>query len=334
MEHYDRKRALRSRNRRAGALLATLALHLLLGLLFAASGKPPTPSMGSETVPFAIAQPPAPQPLANYASMEPAERTDRPPDEANFISQFNQRTDRETTARKSQGGGESATPTREREPGRDQPKDPAEAAAAPKGRPGEALSPAPAAAIQPETGRPLFVSPGGGKNGEAEAGEGVGPGSLALRDFKPRYDSVQPRAARSGSPMERDYLPLPESDRSRINALQSTYWSFFDRAKSRLQRNWNPSRVFRRFDPDFRKLGSERTTVVKITLQQDVAILEAAVSHSSGLDFLDQEALRALRAAKPFNNVPPGMLDQFGRATFEWAFVVTPEGSSTRWLGR
>ena len=43
---------------------------------------------------------------------------------------------------------------------------------------------------------------------------------------------------------------------------------------------------------------------------------------------------RALRAAKPFNNVPPGMLDQFGRATFEWAFVVTPEGSSTRWLGR
>lgn len=334
MEHYDRKRALRSRNRRAGALLATLALHLLLGLLFAASGEPPRPTTGADTVPFVIAPPPAPQPLANYASLEPKEQTERPPDEANFISQFNQRAERETTARKSQGAGESTTPTREREPGREAAKAASEPAAAPKGKPGESQSPAPASAVQPETARPLFVSPGGGKNGEAEAGEGVGPGSLALRDFKPRYDALQPRAARSGSAMERDYLPLPESDRSRINALQSTYWSFFDRAKSRLQRNWNPSRVFRRFDPEFRKLGSERTTVVKITLQQDGAILEAAVSHSSGLDFLDQEALRALRAAKPFNNVPPGMLDQFGRATFEWAFVVTPEGSNTRWLGR
>jgi TonB family protein len=309
---------MRSRNRRAAALVATLALHLLLILLFATSGEPPRSSTGADTVPFVIAPSPAPQPLANYASMEPEERAERPPDEANFISQFNQRADRETTARKSQGAGESSTPTRERE----------------QGQPGESQSAAPLATATPEPGRPLFVSPGGGKNGEAEAGEGVGPGSLALRDFKPRYDALQPSAARSGSAMERDYLPLPESDRSRINALQSTYWSFFDRAKSRLQRNWNPARVFRRFDPDFRKLGSERTTVVKITLQQDGAILEAAVSRSSGLDFLDQEALRALRAAKPFNNVPPGMLDQFGRATFEWAFVVTPEGSSTRWLGR
>ena len=329
MEHYDRQRARRSRNRRAAALSATVLLHLLLGLLFAKGGPPPRPSTQSEMVPFVIAKNPAPQPLANYASMEPEERTERPPDKANYISQFNQRAERETSARKSQGGGESSAPARERAA----PERPSEPAAAARGKPTDTQQPG-KSVLEPTAGRPGFVAPTGGNNGEAEAGEGVGPGSLALREFKPTYDSVRPAPARSGGAMERDYLPLPESDRARINALQSTYWSFFERAKSRLQRNWNPARAFRRFDPDFRKLGNERATVVKITLQQDGAILEAAVSRSSGLDFLDQEALRALRAAKPFNNVPPGMLDQFGRATFEWAFVVTPEGSSTRWLGR
>lgn len=329
MEQYDRQRARRSRNRRAAALAATVLLHLALGLLFAKGGPPPAPRSLNETVPFVLAPQKAAQPLANYASMEPDQRSERPPDEAKYISQFNQRAERETSARKSKGGGESSAPSRERAAA----EPPSEPAAAARGTP-SAAAPSKVAAVEPMTGRPGFVAPSAGRNGEAEAGEGVGPGSLALREFKPSLSMVRPAPARAGGAMERDYLPLPESDRARINALQSTYWSFFERAKSRLQRNWNPARVFRRFDPDFRQLGNERATVVKITLQQDGAILEAAVSRTSGLDFLDQEALRALRAAKPFNNVPPGMLDQFGRATFEWAFVVTPEGSSTRWLGR
>ena len=333
MEQYDRQRARRSRNRRAAALAATVALHLLLLLVFSNAPAPLPPGQQSVQVPFVIAPRPAPQPLANYATMSPEERSEEAPDQARFMSQFNQRTDRETTVRRSEGATERGSRDR-----RDAAEQAARAASAPpsgaaRGAP-DNLGTDPAATRSPDNGRPTFVAPSAGRNGEAEAGEGVGPGAVALRNFKPSYDLPGPRPAAPESAMERDFLPLPESDRARINALQSTYWSFFERAKTRLQRNWNPARVFRRFDPDFRKLGSERATVVKITLQQDGAILEAAVSRSSGLDFLDQEALRALRAAKPFNNVPPGMLDQFGRATFEWAFIVTPEGSSTRWLGR
>ena len=121
-----------------------------------------------------------------------------------------------------------------------------------------------------------------------------------------------------------DHLELPEGERTELNSVRSIYWSFFNRMHQALEREWDPRAVFAIHDPSFQLYGQQdRYTILRVTLNSEGGLRQAFIERSSGLDFYDDEAIRTFRAAAPFANVPEGLKDENGNATFTFGFNFT-----------
>ena len=146
---------------------------------------------------------------------------------------------------------------------------------------------------------------------------------LNLGAFAPGFGNAG--AAIAAPPVRRaDHLDLPEGERTELNSVRSLYWSFFNRMHQALEREWDPHQVFAIHDPSFQLYGQQdRYTVLRVTLNSEGALRQAFIERSSGLDFYDDEAIRTFRAAAPFPNVPEGLKDENGNATFTFGFNFT-----------
>lgn len=128
-----------------------------------------------------------------------------------------------------------------------------------------------------------------------------------------------------------DYLDLPQGDRTQLNSLENLYWSFWDRIKNQVRDHWQPSHVYRDRDPTGRVFGVEdRYTVLNVTLNGDGSLRHLNVDRSCGLDFLDREAMRAIREAEPFRNIPEALKDDAGLLRFRFGFYFEVNSSSFR----
>jgi TonB family protein len=97
--------------------------------------------------------------------------------------------------------------------------------------------------------------------------------------------------------------------------------TFFNRMKRRVHQNWDPVSVWARHDPTGQVYGFKtRVTRVRVTLNPAGDLTKIIVSRSSGVDLLDDEAVRAFRAAQPFPNPPGGLVDASGNITFQFGF--------------
>ena len=67
---------------------------------------------------------------------------------------------------------------------------------------------------------------------------------------------------------------------------------------------------------------SDRVTMLQVSLRPDGSLAEAFVAKSSGIDELDQEAVKSFEKAQPFAN-PPAALVEHGRIQFPFSFLVT-----------
>ena len=141
-----------------------------------------------------------------------------------------------------------------------------------------------------------------------------------------------------GTPgVQPDHIELPEADRTALNAYRSIYWSFFDRVKSAVEQEWDPVGTMRRYDPRSQLYGTQdRYTILSVTLNSDGSLRHAHVQRGSDLSFYDEEALRAIQTAGPYPNVPEGLKDASGHATFTFGFHLSFETRSARlqWLDR
>jgi len=73
---------------------------------------------------------------------------------------------------------------------------------------------------------------------------------------------------------------------------------------------WQPAQVYRRHDPTGKIYGfRRRLTVLKVTLDKDGAVKKVLLNRPCGLSFLDDEAVRAFKAAGPFHNPPSRLVD-------------------------
>jgi TonB family protein len=147
--------------------------------------------------------------------------------------------------------------------------------------------------------------------------------------FAPGFGN--PGAAIAAPPTRRsDHLDLPEGERTELNSVRSLYWSFFNRMHQALEREWDPHSVFAIHDPSFQLYGQQdRYTILRVTLNSEGGLRQAFVERSSGLDFYDDEAIRTFRAAAPFPNVPEGLKDESGNATFTFGFNFTFRSGSS-----
>jgi TonB family protein len=117
------------------------------------------------------------------------------------------------------------------------------------------------------------------------------------------------------------------------NAFSTRAWvgaSFINRAKRQVAREWQPGRVWLQHDPNGQVYGlKSRVTVLKITLAPDGRLVKAVVVQPSGVDFLDDEAVRAFQAAAPFPNPPDVLRDKEGQISFTFGFyfqIGSPKG--------
>jgi TonB family protein len=108
-----------------------------------------------------------------------------------------------------------------------------------------------------------------------------------------------------------------------LRAKQNLYGSFFNRLADRVSEHWEPERANKAVDPNQTRFGtSTRTTGLWVQLDQQGAITKIVVKKSSGADHLDEEAIRALKAAAPFPNPPEDLVDSNGNIEFDFGFTL------------
>jgi TonB family protein len=72
--------------------------------------------------------------------------------------------------------------------------------------------------------------------------------------------------------------------------------------------------------------GRDRHTLLQVTLMPDGRLKDAWVEKSSGLDFLDLEAVKAFERAQPFPNPPSGLIASDQTVKFQFGFYLEMSG--------
>jgi TonB family protein len=160
------------------------------------------------------------------------------------------------------------------------------------------------------------------KKGEDESVALLGLGFKSLKEV-------------GGGPFN-DYLPdVTEDESTFLNSRQFKYASFFNRIKRDVSQHWHPDVTYRKRDPTGRIYGyKDRLTILKVVLSSDGSLYDISIQKPSGLDFLDQEAVKAFKEAQPFPNPPEGLLDEDGKISFSFGFFFEIHSSPLLWIFR
>ena len=168
----------------------------------------------------------------------------------------------------------------------------------------------------------LLIQPGNG--GTGEDGSRGRRGSEGLAALMPSAESM----SRIIGAAPNDHLRgVEEGDETLLNTREWKYATFFNRLKQRVGEEWDPTSVLRLRDPTGATYqGRDRHTLLEITLDASGRLKDVHVEKSSGLDFLDLEAVRAFERAQPFPNPPPGLVSEGRAVTFTFGFYLEMGG--------
>jgi len=167
----------------------------------------------------------------------------------------------------------------------------------------------------------LRIQLGAGGEEEGSAGRAGTPGLASLMPSRAVMDKVLGAAPN-------DHLrDAEEGDGTLLNTREWKYASFFNRVKQSVGMHWNPNEQLRRRDPTGGIFtGKDRYTLLAITLDEKGQVKDIQVEKSSGLDFLDLEAVSSFKRAQPFPNPPPGLLSQDAEVKFQFGFFLEMGG--------
>ncbi|MBL9037706.1 MAG: energy transducer TonB [Archangium sp.] len=160
-----------------------------------------------------------------------------------------------------------------------------------------------------------------GQGEETSLGRRGAPGILTLLPSPAVLDKIAGAAAN-------DHLrDVDEGDGTYLNTREWKYAGFFNRVKQSVGQQWNPQQQLRARDPSHQIYGGkDRYTLLTVTLNADGRVTDAYVEKSSGLDFLDVEAIKAFERAQPFPNPPPGLLAADMTVRFQFGFFLELSG--------
>jgi len=158
---------------------------------------------------------------------------------------------------------------------------------------------------------------------------GAGGGVPDVPNLKPTQETLE-RALGGGSV---DHLEeVQNGEETALNAKRWVHASFFNRLKRSVAQNWDPGSVWRRRDPTGQVYGSKtRVTEVRVSLSTQGALAKIVVTAPSGVNELDDEAVRAFSQAAPFVNPPKELAGSDGLITFAFSFYFEVGGPRTSW---
>jgi TonB family protein len=96
--------------------------------------------------------------------------------------------------------------------------------------------------------------------------------------------------------------------------------------------HWNPGSAVARGFPGGVVLPAESTTVVSIDIDRSGRVA-AELVRGSGVEALDHEALRAVKAARQFAAPPTGLLDESGHVRVLFSFTLETSGKRLMFHG-
>ena len=286
----------------------------------------------------------------------PPSADNRPPDDAHFLSEYNTRTERETRSRNASKDYTNAMNERtvtQKAPlaGREEPRDATALEVGPPkpAKPGAAKADKPQFALEiPKLKKrdrlSLAFDPKSGRFRNQEATEEVQGNSdrLRLSMGEPSKEVGEKGSAPTRAPTASDLVPpvgvlakiagapandhlegIEEGEGTFLNSREFKYASYFNRMKRGVSQHWDPISEYRRRDPSGNIYGfRDRVTVVNVTVDKDGVVKDVSVTQTSGIDFLDREAITAFQRASPFPNPPRGLIGSDGLFTFAFGFHV------------
>ncbi|HET6585958.1 MAG TPA: hypothetical protein VFG69_21020 [Nannocystaceae bacterium] len=124
---------------------------------------------------------------------------------------------------------------------------------------------------------------------------------------------------------------IEEGNETILNSKRWKFASFFNRVRNGVANHWHPEVVHAARDPDGTVYGTKtRRTKLVISLNADGSLhgVHFDAGGESGVDYLDEEAIRAVRAAAPFANPPPGLVGKNGKIEFGFGFIFEIHGGT------
>jgi len=247
----------------------------------------------------------------------PTPRNEAPPKEARYAAEHDSTVERESHKR--------GTPDQKAPPQPPQPTLLAMRAPSPPARRPGAMG-SPGSEAQPS-----------GQDPETESlpqpGRAGAPGDAPSKPSPPQAVALMPtpqtlsRALGGGGTS--DYLPeVDEGDDTALNAKKWKFASFFNRVKEQIRQHWHAAQEYAKRDPTGSLYGGKvRFTVLIVRLRPDGSLSDVTLEKPSGVDFLDDVAVEAVKEAQPFPNPPQQLVDRaVGKISFRCGFVVDIEG--------
>jgi TonB family protein len=157
--------------------------------------------------------------------------------------------------------------------------------------------------------------------GEAESQHTMGNGGTQAHLNLSPSQSVLDQIA--GAPANDHLEGIDEGEGTYLNTREWKFAGFFNRVKQTVGEHWDPGTVMRRRDPSGDMYGwRDRRTILAVTLDKQGEVSDLSVEKSSGVDFLDEEAMAAFKRSQPFPNPPPALVDQDGQIKFSFGFYL------------
>ncbi|HTN52580.1 MAG TPA: TonB family protein [Anaeromyxobacter sp.] len=164
------------------------------------------------------------------------------------------------------------------------------------------------------------------------------PGTPGTGDGGDRRQGIDPRllpdpqslARIAGGPAPDRLEGIDEGEATALNTHRFKYATFFNRVGEAIYHEWDPNRAYEVRDPDRRMFPvRDYTTIVEVLIDGSGNLSGIRLLRGCGLDFLDEELLRAIRKAAPFPNPPTGMVEGDGRIHVSLAYTLL-QGSGPR----
>lgn len=159
------------------------------------------------------------------------------------------------------------------------------------------------------------------------------PGELpSLKDLSPKFALTPgpkaPQMDENGNPSQTDdhLKDVQTGMQTLLSTREFVYYAYYNRIKQALRNHWEPN-VRERVKIIYRQGRSiasarDRITQVLVTLNSKGELVKVEVLTQSGVESLDGAAVDAFRQAAPFPNPPKGMVESDGTVKIRWDFVL------------